>query len=277
MFVTAVEQYTPPGLRIIDDALAVRMLPGVLRVAARAGRWHWLRHLGEAGSDRRAPGVWGGVLCRKRYARDQVGRALAAGVGQLVIIGAGLDTLAYHLAVPAGVPGFEVDMPENIDYKRDRLRSIFGGVPDGVHLVPMRLETDDLLDLLAKQGFRIEVPTMFVWEAVTQYLTGDGVRRTLACLSMAGTGSRLIFTFVRRDFFAGANLYGAASLHRDFVGSHVWHFALDPAEVDGLLREYGWVEREQVGSAEYTGRYLRPAGRGLPASEIERFVCADKP
>jgi O-methyltransferase involved in polyketide biosynthesis len=43
-----------------------------------------------------------------------------------------------------------------------------------------------------------------------------------------------------------------------------------------LLREYGWVEREQVGPAEYVARYLRPAGRDIPVSEIERFVKADK-
>jgi hypothetical protein len=65
--------------------------------------------------------------------------------------------LAYQLAVPAGVPAFEVDMPENIAYKRDRLRVIFGRVPDGVLLVAMRFETDDLADSLAAQGFRADV------------------------------------------------------------------------------------------------------------------------
>ena len=137
-------------------------------------------------------------------------------------------------------------------------------------------ETDDLAGSLARQGFRAEVPAIFVWEAVTQYLTEDGIRRTLAFLATAATGSRLIFTFVRRDFFDGTELYGAGSLHK-FVDRRVWRFALDPADVDGLLREYGWAEREQVGPAEYTSRYLRPAGRDLPATPIERFVYAEKP
>lgn len=276
MFVTAVEQYTPPAHRIVDAAFASRMLPAAQRLVVRAGRWSRLRRLGEAGSDRKAFGVWGGVLCRKRYARDQVRRALDAGIGQVVMLGAGLDTLAYEVAAPAGVPAFEVDMPENIAYKRDRLRAVFGGVPDGVRLVPVRFETDDLAGSLARQGFRAEVPAIFVWEAVTQYLTEDGIRRTLAFLATAATGSRLIFTFVRRDFFDGTELYGAGSLHK-FVDRRVWRFALDPADVDGLLREYGWAEREQVGPAEYTSRYLRPAGRDLPATPIERFVYAEKP
>ena len=42
------------------------------------------------------------------------------------------------------------------------------------------------------------------------------------------------------------------------------------------MREYGWVEREQLGPAECAARYLEPAGRDIPVSEIERFVRADK-
>ncbi|MFD2351003.1 class I SAM-dependent methyltransferase [Nonomuraea ferruginea] len=42
----------------------------------------------------RAGGVWGGVLCRKRYADDKVAEAFGAGIEQLVVLGAGLDTRA---------------------------------------------------------------------------------------------------------------------------------------------------------------------------------------
>ncbi|TNC21798.1 SAM-dependent methyltransferase [Amycolatopsis alkalitolerans] len=272
MFVTAIEQYTPAGHRIVDEPSAGSMLPSGLRLAARAGRWRRVREWLPGASDRSAPGVWAGVLCRKRYARDQVRAAVADGIGQVVVLGAGLDTLAYRLTVPA----FEVDMPENIAYKRRRVEETFGTAA-GVRLVAHNFDTQDLADSLAAQGFRPELPTMFVWEAVTQYLTGAGLRRTLAFLATAAAGSRLIFTFVRQDFADGTRFYGAESLHRRFVErERIWHTAFDPVEVDGLLREYGWAEREQVGPAEYADRYLRPAGRDLSASEIERFVLAEK-
>jgi methyltransferase (TIGR00027 family) len=274
MFVTAVEQHTPPEHRIVDDPLAIRMLPATLRPAVHAARWGRVRDWAVSGSERKALGLWGGVLCRKRYARDQFGQAVDAGIGQLVMLGAGLDTLAYG---PGGMRAFELDMPENSAYKRDRLMAIFGRVPDGVHLVPVRFETADLTEALTAQGFHTDAPTLFVWEAVTQYLTEDAVRRTLAFLATAAPGSRLIFTYIRRDFFDGTDFYGAESLHRSFVRGGVWHFALDPADVAGLLREYDWTEREQVGPAEYTARYLRPAGRDLTATEAERFVFATRP
>ena len=53
-------------------------------------------------------------------------------------------------------------------------------------------------------------------------------------------------------------------------------FGDTPDQVAGLLDEYGWVEREQVGAAEYQVRYVRPVGREMPVSEIERFVSATK-
>jgi methyltransferase (TIGR00027 family) len=276
MFVTAVEQHTPSAHRIVHDDLAARMLPAPLRWLAWTGRWSWLRRKLEAGSDRRAPGLWGGVLCRKRYARDQVRSALSAGIEQVVMLGAGLDTLAYRTAQPAGVPTFEVDMPENSTLKRNRLRAVFTQIPAGVHLVPVRLESDDLGQALAGAGFRADRPALFVWEAVTQYLTEDAVRRTLAFLATAPPESRLIFTYIRKDFFDGERLYGAPSLWRDFVGRRVWHFAVEPDGVSSLLADHGWTECEQLGPAEYDELYLRPSGRALPATEIERFVLASR-
>ena len=82
---------------------------------------------------------------------------------------------------------------------------------------------------------------MFVWEAVTQYLTEDGVRNTLTFLSNVAGGSQLTFTFVRRDCLDGTNLVDAQNWYRDFVvRRRMWHFGLNPPDVAGLLAEYGW-------------------------------------
>ena len=73
------------------------------------------------------------------------------------------------------------------------------------------------------------------------------------------------------------NIIQAEGAYRDFVvRQRVWHFGLMPDQVAGLLDEYGWVEREQVGTAEYQDRYVRPVDREMPVSEIERFVSVTK-
>jgi methyltransferase (TIGR00027 family) len=277
MVIAACEQHFPESQRVLSDELAVRLLPPCLRLVAGACRWRVVRDLLTGATDKKALGLWAGVLSRKRYADDKVSEAVRAGIEQFVFLGAGLDTRAYRLVPPTGVRAFEIDLPANIAYKRQRLQAVYGRVPDHVVLVPVDFQTDDLADVLHAHGFAPEIPTMFVWEAVTQYLTEDGVRRTLAFLAKAALGSRLSFTYVRKDFLDGVDFYGAEQAHQDFVVRQpMWHFGLDPDDVRSLLQEYDWAEREQVGSQEYLTRYIRPTGRDLPVSEIERSVYSEK-
>lgn len=266
MVIAAAERYTPAERRIVDDDLAARFIPGGLRAAVRVPL---TRRLLMSMTEKQATGIWGSMLCRKRYADDRVAEAVREGVQQLIVLGAGLDTRAYRLA--GDLPVVEADLPSNVEDKRARVEAVFGRVPANVTLRPTDFETDDLGDLLDPAR-----PAMIVWEAVTQYLTEEGVRRTLSQLGKAAPGSRLIFTYVLADFLDGSRAYGAERAYREFVTKHrVWRFGLAPAEVAPLLREYGWAETEQAGPAEYRAWYLanRP---GLAVSEIERFVHAVK-
>jgi methyltransferase (TIGR00027 family) len=277
MVVVACEQYLPEPQRLTEDGLAIRFLPLGLRLLVRACRWRLARNLLIKASEKRAPGVWGGMRYRKRYIDDKVKDVIERTVDALVILGAGLDTRAYRLAAPAGVHTYEVDLPANVVYKRARLEALYGRVPEQVTLVSVDFETQDLEGVLAANGLRIEVTTMFVWEGVTQYLTEEGVRGTLAFLSKAGSGSRLVFTYIRRDFIDGINLYGGEKLYRQFVlGHRLWHFGIAPEEAGSLLREYGWAEREQAGRREVASMYVEPSGRDIPVSDIERCVYAEK-
>lgn len=275
MVITAVEQCEPAERRVVTDPLALRFLPPGLALMARACRWRALRDRLVRATDAKARGIWGGVLCRKRYADDQVAAAVAGGIEQVVVLGAGLDTRGYRLDDAVRV--FEVDLPANIATKRARVKAALGAVRGHVRLVPVDFETGDLTESLSSAGFDPAKPVMVVWEAVTQYLTETAVRDTFTWLAKAVPGSRLVFTYVRRDFLDGTNLYEAQGAHRDFVTRHrVWHFGLHPEQVAPLLADHGWTEDEQVGAIEYRQRYLEPAARELPVSEIERFVAATK-
>lgn len=278
MVIVAAEQHQPSAHRLIEDDLAGRFLPPGMRFTVWLSRWRVMRDLLMRFSENEAPGLWGGVLCRKCYADEKVRAAVAAGVDAVVILGAGLDTRGYRLAAPEGVPVFEVDLPPNIDYKRAKLHDVFGGVPDHVTLVPVDFDTDDLAQALAAHGFRIEHRTMFVWEAVTQYLTPDGVRATLAVLAKAGAGSGLVVTYIRQDFIDGTNLYGAERIYQRMrIKYQAWHFGVAPDQLAALLAEFGWTVREDLGRTELTARFVEPAGRAMPVSDIERSVYADKP
>jgi methyltransferase (TIGR00027 family) len=277
MAFVALEQYEPVAQRLVCDELAVRLLPPAARRVIHACRWRPARQLLLRLAEQQAPGIRGATLCRKRYADDRLVEAIADGLPQLVVLGAGFDTRPYRLAAPAGMGSFEVDLPANSGAKRKRLHEVYGRLPDRVKLVPLDLESGDVGAALDAHGFQIDQPSVFVWEAVSQYLTEAGVHATLTFLARTAPASRFIFTFVRQDFLDGRNLYDAETLYRDFVvRHHTWHFGIAPDRVAGLLAAYGWLEREQVGRFDYERRYLAPIGRTLGVSEIERAGYAEK-
>jgi len=71
------------------------------------------------------------VLCRSRYAEDRLAIAVAAGVRQYVVLGAGLDTFAYRSPMAAQIRVFEVDHADTQDWKRSALAAARIGVPAG--------------------------------------------------------------------------------------------------------------------------------------------------
>jgi methyltransferase (TIGR00027 family) len=203
-------------------------------------------------------------VCHKRYIADKVTEALDS-VDAVVVLGAGMDTLAYRLARKSDIPIFEVDQPVNIERKAAAVRRVLGELPSSVRLVPLDFDHDDVLTGLAGRGYRSDYRAFFIWEAVTQYLTADAVHATLESLRPAAAGSRLVFTYVRRDFIDGVNFYGAEQLYRRFrQRRQLWRFGLQPEEVAAFLDRHGWRLVEQLGPEELT------------ASQVEWSAYAEK-
>jgi len=276
MTIVATEQYEPESQRIIHDELAYHFLPAGVQRVVRLARWRPMRNLLIGVTEKTAHGIWGSMLCRKRYIDDSIQASLGS-VDALVNLGAGFDTRAYRLPGLSAIPVFEVDTPENIAAKQARLLAHYGQVPATVRLVPIDFERQELAAVLADQGYRAERRTFFVWEAVTQYLSEAAVRKTFDFLAQAAAGSRLAFTYVRKDFIDGVNLYGAGPTYQRFrVKQPLWQVGMVPEQVAAFLSEYGWREAEQLGSAEFAARYVTPSGRTMPVSEIERVVSAVK-
>jgi methyltransferase (TIGR00027 family) len=276
MALAAIEQHEPQGRRLVDDDLAARFLPAPTRWLVAATRLAPLRRLLIAAMDRDGPGLWANLTCRKRYIADKLTEA-RDDIDALVVLGAGLDTLAYRLARETHIPIFEVDQPINIDRKAAAVRRVLGELPKSVQLVPLDFERDNLLAALTERGYRTDYRSFFIWEGVTQYLTADAVSATLEGLRPVASGSRLAFTYVRRDFIDGVNLYGAKPLYRRFrQRQQLWHFGLQPEEVAQFLDEYGWRLVEQAGPEQIVQRYVEPTGRNLIASQVEWSAYAER-
>jgi len=174
------------------------------------------------------------------------------------------------------VPVWEVDQRENIEAKQKRLRKVLGTIPANVKLIALDFDCDDPGSTLATHGYSPARRTFFIWEAVTQYLTEQGVRATFDWLAKAAPGSRLAFTYVRKDFLEGRTLYGWESGYRRFVASKIWLFGMEPEDCPSFVEPYGWRVIEDVSYDELAAKYVVPAGRRLSSTPVERMVYAEK-
>lgn len=273
----AIEQYFPENQRIIEDNLAYSILPFSMRAFVRLTRLAFVRDWIIRASEKTAPGLWGGILCRKRYIDEKLIESVAQ-IDAVVDLGAGFDTRAYRLPALADVPVWEVDQPENIEAKQARLRKLFGEIPAHVRLVPIDFDREELDDVLAMHGYPAGKRTFFIWEGVTQYLTETGIRKTFDFLARAALGSRLAFTYVRKDFIDGQVVYGQDGLYKRYVvRDRVWLFGMDPEGVADFLGSYSWRVIEHLGFEDAVERYVKPTGRKLALTmPIERMVYAEK-
>ena len=275
----AIEQNFPSDRRIIHDELASEILPVGYQLLVKLTRIPVLRNWMVQASEKQVDGIWSGMVCRKRYIDDKVVLAVADenSVDAVVNLGAGYDTRVYRLPALANVPVWEVDQPVNIEAKQANLQKALGNIPSHVTLVPINFVDQELGSVLAAHEYAAGTKTFFIWEAVSQYLTETAVRQTFDFLAQAPAGSRLAFTYVRKDFIEGKKLYGLEKFYeRMIVKVNAWHFGFEPEEVADFLSEYGWRMIEHLGYDDLADRYVKPTARELPSMAIERMVYAEK-
>jgi methyltransferase (TIGR00027 family) len=267
-FCRLVEQAQPPGLRQFDDPVVGRLLDPMLAAMARSAPMRE-QVMGSMGA-----GVYGSQVMRTRYIDDVVTMEATLDVDQLVILGAGLDTRAYRLPALSATAVFEVDLPATQAMKRQHLHGVTPTARE-VRFVPADLGRDPLAETLGAAGLDGTRPVLFLWEGVTQYLTEDAVRSTLAYVGTAAPGSAIVFTYALRDLVRAGRVQGwMLTIGLTGGADEPWLSGLEPDELPGLLGENGLQLMDHVGADEYQSRYLRPSGRRLDVNPGERAALA---
>src|SRR5262245_44446199 len=124
----------------------------------------------------RFPAVRDMVKTRTRYFDDMLDAQIAAGIGQVVVLGAGLDTRAVRKRSP-GVRYFEIDDPATMALKRRCYAN--AQIDAGVRLIPGNYVTDGLIELLQSNGFAFDVPTYLIWEGNVMYMPLANDKQTM--------------------------------------------------------------------------------------------------
>ncbi len=201
------------------------------------------------------PGILLHYLVRKRLLDALAHEALDAGCRQVVVLGAGLDTLAWRL--PAARVCFEMDHPATQAIKRR------AGGPGPVLIAADLLHASVAELLRAQAQFVPDQPTLYVAEGLLMYLPPARVAelfREIAALSVPG--SRFAFTFMEARPDRPIGFHNQRRIIDWWLRwrAEVFHWALARAEVETFAVQHGWKLASLSSPGELRSRFLFPAG-----------------
>jgi methyltransferase (TIGR00027 family) len=175
------------------------------------------------------------IVVRTRLFDEALLRSHADGVSQVVIVAAGMDARSFRLPWPDGVTIYEVDQPQVIAIKEERLagaRPRCQRVPVGVDLA------DDWPKTLQSQGFNASAPTIWTIEGLLQYIEAPDVDRLFARVdALSAPGSVLLYDVVGNALLEAPFLQNTIDFMQKLGAP--WIFGSDTP--GALVEDRGWT------------------------------------
>lgn len=256
------------------EAAEGKALAGLRLRFARQG---WGRALARLAERLAIAGIRLHYAVRKQYLEDATRQAVAEGVAQVVVVGAGFDTLALRLSAELPDALFvEIDHPATQRVKRRALEPR-GVLRENLQLLPADLSRKSLADVIASlPEYQAEKATLLIAEGLTMYLSAGDIDALFGFLrDAAGPGSRIAFTFVEPDRRGRPGFPGASTLVRPWLRlvGEPFTWGIRRSELPRFLAERGFEPREVVDHDELARRYLAP--RGLAGERLApgELVC----
>jgi methyltransferase (TIGR00027 family) len=180
------------------------------------------------------------MAARTKFFDDETTWAIARGVDQIVIVGAGYDGRALRFG-GAGVRWIEVDHPATQADKRHRLAGL-GVALDHLKFVAVDLITDDLDVALGDAGQAIDRPTLFICEGLLAYLPLETSRSLCSTLRRRSHADSVLAANFRVTPLSGGSMQllpTAVNGLLSIMGEHR-RMNFHPGDVEQLFEETGW-------------------------------------
>jgi methyltransferase (TIGR00027 family) len=278
-FFRAMESARLPSQRLFYDPFAQYFLRPSLRMALSLSRVPYLRAWVEWYADRRLPGARTSAIARTRLIDEAWCQAMQGGIRQIVILGSGFDCRAYRLLADHLPTVYEMDHPIMLASKLARLRQAIVEIPRNVHLVEIDFNRESLSERLAQAGFDSSLPTLLVWEGVTNYLTLEAVDAVVRYVGTLAPGTRMIFTYVHSGALdRSVDFEGAEILLREVAQvGEPWTFGFSPAQLPDFLAQRGLELDLDAGAREYRARCFGLCSQQMKGYEFYHVAIAHVP
>src|SRR5215471_6617201 len=195
------------------------------------------------------------LVARSRYAEDTLTQAVANGVSQYVLLGAGLDTFA-HRSPFHQLKIFEVDHPATQQWKRELLERNTLPPPANLTYVPVDFERESIPEQLHSAGFNPQFPTFFAWLGVVPYLTLEAFRSTIRFIAAQPPGSGVVLDYSQPRSalpFLEKLAHDSLSARVQLAGEPFQLF-FTPPEIATELNSFHNLE--DLGTSEINARYF---------------------
>lgn len=267
-FVRALESAKPETERICYDPLARHLINPAFAILGK---------LFVNRAERKGPGVLAFLAARCRCMDDTLQGCLAAGIEQVVILGAGLDSRAYRIeGLQEQARVFEVDHPATQAVKLAKLKRIFGELPAHVTYVPIDFDVESLEKLFAC-GYQRQKKTLFIWEGVMYYLTAEAVDQILRfVVDNSGAGSSIIFDYMDAAALTAADKRSEiARMQRTqrYTGEGLV-FGIEEGQIEAFLQARGYTQIENKTAADLKRLYLTGVNATRTIASIYAIVHA---
>ena len=187
-----------------DDALFSD--PFAERLAGDEGR----RLLAESGAETAQPSA--PIVVRTRLFDEALMRVHVDGVAQVVILAAGMDARSYRLPWHDGTTVYEVDQPQVIAIKDERL----AGEQPRCRRVAVGVDlADNWPKVLQSQGFNSMSRTVWLIEGLLQYIDSSDVDRLFARVDALSAPVPCCCTTYRHHVIGGAVLAVHSGVHAE--------------------------------------------------------------
>ena len=241
----------PPGLVAMSERLLVASGAfGYGPRLMRMSKQQWMLRV-YALQDLMMPGQFEGFGHRKVFVQEQVEAAIEGGARQVLVVGAGFDTLCLRLAPQRrDVQFFEVDHPATSAAKATGVA--LEGRPENMTQIAADLGEHALSKVLAEDGhWHATTPSVVVAEGLLQYLADDEVRGLMTeAAACTPSGSRFVLTHAIPGYRK------ILSLLAGLVGEP-WKSAVRSEDLPAYVAGTGWeiVSEPDTDSAHGVERY----------------------
>jgi methyltransferase (TIGR00027 family) len=225
----------------------------------------------------RASPAYGMVILRTRYTEEALAAAVAKGVCQNVILGAGMDTFALRRpAFASDLAVIEVDHPASQTFKHERLQTCGVVVPSNLHFLAVDLSREPLAAALSRSSYERTKPAFFSWLGVAAYLTREANATLRGIADCAVPESEIVFTYLdERELESRPRSVEAVRTAVADLGEP-WVSGFNPTTLDRELSQLGLRLLEDLSGDEIWQRYCTEGKAALrsPTVRIARACVA---